>query len=59
MAEHLTKARDCAGMAEDDLRQALSCADPIASIIIADELAAICKTRQRLELLLVSVEGLS
>ena len=54
--ESLTKARDCAGMAEQDIREAMKHAGPVEALILADALKDAVAVYDRLYRLIAAIE---
>jgi len=54
--ESLTKARDCAGMAEQDVREAMKHAGPVESLVLDDALEDAVASYDRLHRLIAGIE---
>jgi len=54
--ESLTKARDCAVLTENDIREALAAANAVESIILIDALQQSVELRRKLDTLIEARE---
>jgi len=56
LTESLTKARDCAGLTENDIREALAAANAVEFIVLLDALQQAEEIRRRLDALIEARE---